>query len=158
MRCQDLIERVPARSWLFRKRGIVKTVIALLALNLLFAPGGYTQKVTPPSDAGSEVLIRHLLRRISDLDSVIAKNETKCLEEQISLTNGGHVPHKHDLLEGIDRIVQFMLDSEAAIEEHNRQHPESPWADSKEDIREFCGKCLPQRAVRDLQLKEEAKR
>src|SRR5437899_9118709 len=107
-------------------------------------------KAEPISDS-SEVLIRHLLRRIQDLSGEVQKrqNETlehdnKCLQEQIAVLEGRPVHHaKRDpaadarelarsLDAGIERVAENLLDGEAAIEDHNQKHPESPWADVKD--------------------------
>ena len=140
---------------MLQKRGVVKTVIVLLPVSFLFVLSGCTRNVPPPEDR-SEILIRHLLRRISDLNHEIDKRENKCLEEQISLVKGQRVAHQNDPQGAIDRMSQYLLDGEAAIEEHNRKHPESPWADTKDVLRQLCGDCTKERAIRDLQLTAEA--
>jgi hypothetical protein len=162
----------------------MKSVIGSLAISFIFALGGCQSvqtaksdgaQETLPSDDSSEVLIRHLLRRSREADSEVirledevAKHDNKCLNEEIAILEGRTVEPKdrvkaedHSaavkaLNNDLSRMAQGMLDAEEVIELHNRKHPESPWADLKEDLRESCGDCTKERAIRDLQLKEEA--
>lgn len=59
-------------------------------------------------------------------------------------------------MDGAERSAQDALDAEDAIEQHNLRHPESPWADVRYILRWECGDCTKERAIRDLQLKDEA--
>jgi hypothetical protein len=161
----------------------VKTAIALLAMILLSgcrevhpAKSESVQKAPPPKDT-SEILIQHLVRRVSDLTEEIDKrgneiveHDNKCLEEQIAVLEGRpvHQGQSNQLADAkaladslnasLGRAVQNLLDSEEATAEHNRRYPESPWAEGKDLLRLMCGDCTKERAVRDLQLKEEAQR
>jgi hypothetical protein len=164
----------------------MKAAIAPLVASLLFSLCGcQTAKQSAnavsvaPQDDTSEILIQHLVRRerdlageIGKLENEILEHDNKCLQEQIAALEGHPIRHAkkdpvasavasaHALDEslnaGLSRVAQNVLDGEAAIEEHNRKHPESPWADSKELLRSICGDCTKERAARDLQLKEEA--
>lgn len=123
-----------------------------------------------------DVLIRHLERRISDLSGQVSKlndeilkHDNACLEEEIAMLEGRPYPHKksdpvesarelqQSLTAGLELTAQNLLDSEAAIQAHNRKHPDSPWASVSDLIRELCGDCTKERAVREQQLAEEAK-
>ncbi len=84
----------------------------------------------PPSSDTSEILIRHLLRRISALNDELSKSENRCLEVQNALVRGQRVNHHSDPLAGLNRLLQYLLDGEAATDEHNRKYPQAPWADS----------------------------
>jgi hypothetical protein len=128
----------------------------------------------PDSD---EILLGHLLRRVQDLHSELDKQENevlkhdkRCLQEQIAALEGhpirsprqdpmDAVRERHESLnKALDLMIQDALDSEAVIEVHNRKHPELPWADVKQDLIQFCGDCTKARAIRDAQLREEAKK
>lgn len=92
---------------------------------------------------GSDALIRHLLRRNSAMSAEISRLQNS--------------PGNPTLVEdGLGRLAQYLLDSEASIEDHNRRHPESPWASVKDVLRELCGDCTRERRQRNLQLAEEA--
>lgn len=133
-----------------------------------------------PDDSSYEILVRHLLRRIADLNNEVqdAKNdamkrENKCIEDEIAILEGRNHPADEqarmadiavrsqatgkDMLESIDRMIQRMLDSEAAISEHNHSHPDKPWADVEDVLKQTCGDCSKARALRNAQLAEEAK-
>jgi hypothetical protein len=161
----------------------VKTAIALLATILLngcreaqTAKPEAAQKAMPQDDT-SEILIQYLLRRVTDLTAKVVdskneiiKHDNRCLDEQIAVLEGRPVHQtKADpvadakalgdsLSADLSLAVQEALDDDAALEEHNRKHPESPWADSKDLLRLMCGECTKERAFRDSQLKEEAQR
>jgi hypothetical protein len=105
-----------------------------------------------------EVLIRHLQRRISSMADEIGERDNKRMEEEIALLKGQRVHHQDQLLSGLHRMPQDLLDAEDFIEEHNRRHPEHSFADVKELARDLCGDCAKERAFRDSQLKEEAHR
>ena len=81
---------------------------------------------TPPPPDDSEVLIWHLLRVTADP------------------------------FEGMDRISQHALDMQAFVELHNHRHPEDPMADVETLLRDMCGDCKRERAIRAAQLREEA--
>jgi hypothetical protein len=131
-------------------------------------------KVPPPDDR-SEILIRHLLRRVADLDAEInklrtemVKRDNQWLKEEIAILEGRPTPKrdpnegmrqlKKDLIDGLDRQSQQSLDLEDAIELHNLRHPESPQADVNGILRMECGDCTKERARRALQLEEEAEK
>jgi hypothetical protein len=152
----------------------MKMVVALLVLCFLFAMGGCARKA-PPAEDRSEILIRHLLKRINDSDTEISnlqdemvRADTKCKEEQIAILKGRALPIdpkrevngvkalRKTVMGGLNRMAQELLDAEDVIEDHNQRHPESPQADIKDLLRQMCGDCTQERAVRDLQLKEEA--
>jgi hypothetical protein len=109
------------------------------------------------------------MRRTSDLTEEITKRENeilehdRCLKDQIAVLEGHRSsypakPKPNELSEslhnGLARISQNNLDAEDWIDNHNRMHPEKPWAGAKDLTRELCG--IRERAVRDRQLKEEA--
>jgi len=135
----------------------MKTAAVLLAINVMLCgcqtgiTEGNAQKASKPDE--SEILIRHLLRRNNDLTREISSMERECLEGQIS---GKRIAS--DPTVALDRMVQNLLDGEDAIEEHNREHPESPQADIRDVIRQMCGDCAQERVARDRQLKEEAQK
>ena len=90
-------------------------------------------------------------------ENEILEHDNRCLQEQIAALEGRPVHHKNDpaarvlaLGESLDetnsRIAQYLLDSEAAIEDHNRRHPESPWANSEAVLKLMCGDCTKERA------------
>jgi uncharacterized protein YlxW (UPF0749 family) len=169
----------------WKKEGAMKIAIALTAASLLFTLNGCREAQTAKKSASdkkvllrddsSEVLIRHLLRRISDLTSEVSKRENeivehdnRCLKEQIAALEGRPINRaKSDpvasaealgkgLEVGLNRMVQNLLDNEEAIEQHNRNHPESPQADLQDIIRKMCGDCPDIRATRELQIRQEA--
>jgi hypothetical protein len=131
-----------------------------IALVILLLLGGGCSRPAPPTPSGvdtSEILIRHLLRRIAALNDEISQGENKCLEEQNALLRGQRVKHRSDPLTGLNRLSQYLLDGEAATEQHNRNHPEAPWAESKDLLRDMCGDCTREKAIRAAPLEEEAK-
>lgn len=67
-----------------------------------------------------------------------------------------HAKPPSTLVTDLDLLIQETLDTETWIEEHNRRHPESPWADINDVLRELCGNCAAARGVRERQLQEEA--
>lgn len=144
-------------------------------------PSTMASEVPLPPDDRSEALLWHLLRRseesdaeIERLQNEVLKHDNKCLEEQIAILEGRTQPAdpKRALDEAVERqrtfgksanadlsrMVEGMLDTEDVIEYHNRRHPESPQADVKDLLRQFCGDCTRGRAIRDSQLKEEARK
>jgi hypothetical protein len=144
-------------------------------------PSTMASKVPLPPDDRSEVLLWHLLRRneesdaeIERLQNEVLRHDNKCLEDQIAILEGRTRPAdpKRALDEDIEkqrasaksmnanlsRMVEEMLDTEDVIEYHNRRHPESPQADVKDLLRQFCGDCTRDRAIRDSRLKEEAQK
>lgn len=152
------------------------TIVLLCSLAL----GGCVRKL-PPQEDTSEILIQHLMRRVSDLSSEvqdrqndILKHDNNCLSEEIAALEGRptHRSKQEQLddavakskafsegmIADLNRGAQNALDGEAAIEEHNRKHPEAPWADSKDLLRLLCGDCAKERAFRDSQLQDEARR
>jgi hypothetical protein len=81
---------------------------------------------TGPDEA--EILIQRLLKQESTLINEIQKTENHCLEEENDMLRGKRVHHRLDLTPGLDRMSQYLQDSEAFIDLHNKRHPESPWA------------------------------
>jgi len=146
---------------------------------ILSVLAGCARKAAPSPQSGdkSEVLLRHVLRRVSDLtdelgkrESEIVENGNRCLQEQIAILEGRSIRHaKRDpsagiatlsqrLAESNHRLVQNLLDNEDWIEEQNRKHPGSPQADIKDLLRHMCGDCTRERTIRDAQLKEESEK
>jgi len=128
----------------------------------------------PSGPDPSDVLMQHLVNRVGELNAQISKlklevavHDSKCLDENIAALQGHPIHHKPDSLAQLraigkeqeddrERLVQYLLDSDAAIEDHNRRHPEHQWAVPKFGPREICGDCTPERADRELQIKREA--
>jgi len=151
----------------------MKTAIALLSISLLFVMGGCRgNQIASPQDDSSEILIRHLNSRIGAMAIEISKRDKECEQDKLKetkrslsgqrvttedVTRESEEDAKHQL-EGLDLVIQNLLDGEAEIEEHNRRHPEHPYADVKDVLRQMCGDCVQARAVRDQQLKEEARK
>lgn len=172
----------------------MRTVTVLLAITLLLNLGGCRESrkasqpiaaaptdksenkapVAPPTD-NSEILIRHLLRRVSELTdegekmkTASIKADTACLNEEFAILEGrpSHRPaldpvaHARAFSNSLDsslrRAIQNLLDSEAFVAEHNLNHPEAPWENSNDVLRLMCGDCLKDRATREVQLREEA--
>jgi hypothetical protein len=126
----------------------------------------------------SEILIRHLLKRVSELNTLVDEHDNKCLQQQLDELKRSEALHSrnyefeaakaralarahHDeaeMQETFERLAQYLLDSEAATEQHNRKHPESPWADSKAVLRSVCGDCVRERYSRESQLRSEAQK
>jgi hypothetical protein len=134
-----------------RECGRWLSVIALVIveLTLLGCAGPTTESKSSVNQTGhqvieeSEVLIRHLLREIADLDKAISRAEVNA--------------HQHDPLVAIDRLSQHILDSQAAVELHNRSHPSAlPQHDLDDLLHQMCGDCAAERAARNAQLVEEA--
>jgi hypothetical protein len=131
-------------------------------------------KVPPPQEDRAEVLLWHLLRRSEKSDAEVLRlqnevisHDNKCLEEQIATLEGKtHSTYpKSDPAAGtatrvsnLSQMVQGLLNGEEVIEYHNRRHPESPQADVKDLLRQLCGDCTRERAIRDSQLREEAQK
>jgi hypothetical protein len=163
------------------------TIIVILGAGCLLSLGGCRTahkanvggvQNSPPSVVDpTEVLIEHLVHRVDELTSEVGKqqNETlahdnRCLEEEIAELEGRpiHRPKEdptasaRKLAEtteaGSSRMIQALLDGEDAIEYHNQRHPEAPWADVKDVVRLMCGDCARERAIRNTQLEEEAKK
>jgi hypothetical protein len=158
------------------------TFIRLLAVLATALLAGCSRPIAKPlTDDRAEILIRHLLRRVADSEKVIDRLQNELLDREnlwlradIDKLQGRtprHPPlkgqplcdklHAFDCLAGMvmdanARSAQFELDSEESIELYNRNHPESPSPDIKELLRETCGECKEERAIRDKQLKEEA--
>jgi len=158
------------------------TILLILAL-LLMSNGCRTQHKTEATnlssakDDPSDILARHLTRRIAALTQQIGKlkneivdHDNRCLQEQLAALEGHSVRHTKPnrakdtdallkrLSEGLDLEAQSLLDSQAAISDHNRKHPEAPWAGVEDVLRLICGDCSQQRAFRDAQLKDEAEK
>ncbi len=153
----------------------MKTVITLLAVGLLITCGACNRKASAQKDDRSEIMIRHLLRRNSDLieeaskrENEILEHDNECLKEQIAILGGRPIRHaksdplalnrsfREGLHAGLDRLIQHNLDAEDMVENHNRTHPESPQASITGLLRDLCGDCKREREIRDSQLKEEA--
>jgi hypothetical protein len=163
----------------------MKTAGILLLVGALFVLSGCMETQTAKSESSQktlppdrfEVLAWHPLRRSREADSEvirleteIAKHDNKCLNEEIAILEGRAVGPKdrvkaedHRALakateKDLARMVQGMLDTEDAIEAHNRKHPGSPMAETTNNklVRLMCGDCTQERAIRYSQLKEEA--
>jgi hypothetical protein len=122
-------------------------------------------------DKSYEILLQHLLHRadaaegeIGKLKNEIIQHDNRCLEEQIAALEGHPTRTKpqdpmtaqrkltKDLSDGLSTMVQGLLDSEAVIEEHNKRHPESPWAEDKDILHQMCGDCAKEREVWNAKL------
>jgi len=150
-------------------------LLAVLAIALL---AGCSQPIPPvakpQSDDRAEILARHLLRRVNDSEREVTRlqgelidRENLWLKADIAELEGrlrpkhpplkGQRPPSEVLTDGIGRLSQSYLDAEELIELHNRNHPESPYDATKwPNLREWCGDCAAELAIRNQQLKEEA--
>jgi hypothetical protein len=156
------------RGWENRSR----IAIPVMLFTLL---SGCTARTVPKADIDdSEILIRHLLNRVSELNLLVDERYNKCLQEQLdelksSAASGGNgfeaaktralARARHsdaEIHETFERLAQYLLDSEAAIDLHNRKHPESLWADGKATLRSVCGDCAEERSNRESQIQSEA--
>ena len=133
----------------------MKTIVfAALALALALALAGCAQK--SQADDEYETLIHHLLKRTESLNQEISAHDKTCRDEELSLIRGGRLADKGLNMSNFDRMDQDLIDFEAFTELHNRRHPESQWAYSKELLKSLCGDCARERAIRNVQMKEEA--
>jgi hypothetical protein len=139
---------------------ILQPMVVALGLFLpLCACRTFSNSPKPTPDERSEILIRNLLRRISVLGEEIGKRQAECVEEETLLLKGHRVTHRaSDFNDSLDRMSQYLLDSEDSIDLHNRRHPESLQVESatQDLLRLWCGDCTRERNLRDSQLKEEA--
>jgi hypothetical protein len=109
---------------------------------------------------------------VAKKESAIIEHDNNCLEEEIAILEGKPA-HRIDaraaareasralaerLREGSGRRSQYLLDSEEAIRQHNKKHPQSLWAESEDLLRLTCGDCAEERALRDSQLKSESQK
>jgi len=152
--------------------------VRLLAVLAIGSLAGCSRAIPPvakpPTDDRDEILIRHLFRRLADsereatsLRGQLIDRENLWLKADIDELEGRPRP-KHPALkdqrppseiitDAIGRVRQSDLDYEELTELHNRNHPESPYADSwSQLLRETCGDCTAERTLRNQQLKEEA--
>lgn len=144
------------------------TIAALMILASACSTRVATKKAAgnaPAAEDRYEVLLRHALRRSRDLEKQVADQENQCLKEENRILRGERkspLAAANDLAASLDgsndRIIQGLLDSEDYMQEHNRRHPEEPWADVQDLIREMCGECRKERVQRDLEMAEEAKK
>ena len=92
-------------------------------------PFAAVQKELPCGDgADYDALIYHILKRTRHLNEIVQKYQRD--------------PE-------MDLMIQEILDSEAAIELHNKRHPNSPMKGSSANLLAyFCGNCSKERAQR----------
>lgn len=159
-----------------------RSTLPVAVLTIALLTGCSRPIAKPPTDDRAEVLIRHLLHRLADsqaevrhLQSELLDRENLWLKSDIEELEGRprpkHPPLKDQppcdklhVFECLNKMIadtngrsaQFELDSEESIELYNKNHPDSPSPDLKEMLRETCGDCTAERALRDQQIKEEA--
>lgn len=129
----------------------------LISLSVLLVLAGCSRTASAPAIDSSDILIRHLVKRIGVLNDEINQAENQCLEEQNALLKGHRVRHRDNSMAGIHRLSQYLLDGEASIQKHNRKHPQAPWTDIKDVLRDTCGDCTKEKSLRAAQLADEAK-
>jgi hypothetical protein len=136
---------------------------------------GALSAAAKPAPDSSDALIQHLLRRIDKLSQEITAQEkmtlqhdNECMESEIAILEGRPDPHRRKapnaaqaqtlsahMQIGLTRIIQNLLDGQAAIDEHNRKHPEDKWVGVEDALRQVCGDCVKERAERTAEIATE---
>jgi hypothetical protein len=145
--------------------------VGAISLALLMLLSGCAKAPQQRVDDSAEILIQHLLRRVADSDKEVQRLRKELIERDNLWLHAdidsleGRPSRKPPPLKGRtlseeivdvnERSSQHSLDAEELIEMHNRNHPESPYADLKELLRETCGDCAQERAIRDRQIEQE---
>lgn len=126
-----------------------------------------------------EILTWHLLDRVQEATLTIQKHDTACeqergeeLDNDIARLEGRPQPHPRDTvraaaknrdrdIQSAERMAQDLLDSDDAIREHNRRHPDHQWAVTGDAVKIICGDCEKERAARNSAIEkatEESRR